>query len=91
MTDPAVVAAVPVISAIIDEMATFVTTVLTGDPTQIPLRLDGAAKVFLGSVELQFPGLAAAEVNVVKTDILGGLASLKARVNALAAPATAPA
>jgi hypothetical protein len=82
--NPAFVAAAPIISAVIDEMAAFVSTVLTGDPMQIPLRLDGAAKVFLGNVELQLPALAVAEVSVVKTDILGGLAALKAKVNAAA-------
>ena len=87
--NPAFVAAAPVISTVIDEMILFVTTVLTGDPMQIPLRVDGAAKVFLGNIELQLPVLAVAEVNVVKNDVLGGLLSLKARVNAAANPVAA--
>jgi hypothetical protein len=89
----ALVAAAPIILSVLDELATFVNTVLTGDPAQILIRVDGAAKVLVGNIELQLPGLATSEIGVVKTDITGGLASLKAKVQNLltTVPAAAPA
>lgn len=89
MTNSALVAAAPVLEVVIDEMTTFVNTVLTGDPLQIPLRLAGAADVFIGQVKLQFPELVSAEVGVVQTEITGGLASLKSKLQGLVTPVTA--
>jgi hypothetical protein len=77
------VAAAPVLEAVIDEMTAFINTVLTGDPLQIPLRLSGATDIFIGQVKLQFPELVSAEVGVVQTEITGGLASLKTKLQAL--------
>lgn len=79
----ALVAAAPVLLNVISEFQTFVTSVLTGDPAQIALRFDAASKVFLGSVELQLPGLAVAEIGVVQTDINAKLASWKTSLTAL--------
>ena len=90
--NPALVAAAPVLVNFIDELQTFFTTVLTGDPTQIAMRFDGASKVLLGSIELQLPGLATAEIGVVQSDINAKLASWKTSLAALSsAPAATPA
>jgi hypothetical protein len=90
--NPALVAAAPALRNVISELKTFVNTVLTGDPAQIALRLDGAFKVFAGQVELQLPVLAQAEVGVVQADINTKLDSWDASLAALItpAPATAP-
>lgn len=85
--NPALVAAAPVLEAVIDEMIAFVNTVLTGDPVQIPLRLSGATDIFIGQVKLQFPQLVTAEVGVVQSEITGGLAGLKSKLQGLAKPA----
>jgi hypothetical protein len=82
--NPALVAAAPVLLNVISELQTFFTTVLTGDPTQIAMRFDGASKVLLGSIELQLPPLATAEIGVVQSDINAKLASWKTSLTALA-------
>lgn len=86
--NPALVAAAPVLLNVLSELQTFFTTVLTGDPALIPERFDGASKVLLGSIELQLPGLAVAELGAVQTNINTKLASWKTSLTALT---TAPA
>jgi hypothetical protein len=89
--NPALVAAAPVLEAVIDEMTTFINTVLTGDPLQIPLRLSGATDIFVGQVKLQFPQLVSAEVGVVQTEITGALGGLKSKLQALTVAAASAA
>jgi hypothetical protein len=84
----ALVAAAPVLLNVINELQTFFTAVLTGDPSQIALRFDGASKVLLGSIELQLPALATAEIGVVQTDINTKLTSWKTSLTALVPPKT---
>lgn len=81
--NPALVAAAPGLLAINTALQTFFATTLTGDPTQIPLRADAAFKVFAGTVELQFPTLAQAEIGVVNTDVQAKLASWATSLTAL--------
>ena len=81
--NPALVAAAPILASVIGELQTFFTTVLTGDPAQIAMRFDGASRVLLGTIELQLPGLATAEIAVVQSDINAKLASWKASLTAL--------
>lgn len=81
--NPALVAAAPVLLNIIGELQTFFGNVLTGDPAQIALRFDAASKVLLGSIELQLPTLATAEIGVVQSDINAKLASWKTSLTAL--------
>lgn len=80
---PALVAAAPSLLAVVNALQTFSTTVLTGDPTQIPLRFDAAFKVLAGTVELQFPTLAQAEVGVINSDINAKLSSWATSLTAL--------
>lgn len=81
--NPALVAAAPGLLAVVNALQTFSATVLTGDPTQIPLRFDAAFKVLAGTVELQFPTLAQAEVGVINTDVNAKLASWASSLSAL--------
>lgn len=85
--NPALVAAAPGLLAVVSALQTFTSTVLTGDPTQIPLRFDAAFKVLAGTVELEFPTLAQAEIGVVNSDINTKLASWATSLKAIAAPA----
>ena len=86
--NPALVAAAPILENVVGELQTFFTTVLTGDPSLLVQRFDGAAKVLLGNIELQLPGLATAEISVVQNDINTKLASWAASLKALSAPKT---
>lgn len=81
--NPALVAAAPSLLAVVNALQTFSSTVLTGDPAQIALRFDAAFKVLAGTVELQFPALATAEIGVVNNDINTKLASWKTSLTAL--------
>jgi hypothetical protein len=81
--NPALVAAAPGLLAINTALQTFFATTLIGDPTQIPLRANAAFKIFAGTVELQFPTLAQAEVGVVNTDVQAKLASWGTSLQAL--------
>lgn len=82
--NPALVAAAPVLENVISELQTFFTTVLTGDPAQIALRFAAASQVLLGSIELQLPGLATAEIGVVQSTINAKLAAWKTSLSTLA-------
>lgn len=83
--NPALVAAAPVLLNVITELQAFFNTVLTGDPSQIALRFDGASKVLLGQIELQLPVLATDEINVLETDLNTKLNSWKSGLSALSA------
>jgi hypothetical protein len=82
--NPVLVAAAPVLENVISELQTFFTAVLTGDPSQIALRFAAASQVLIGSIELQLPGLATAEIGVVQGAINGKLAGWKTSLAALA-------
>ena len=81
--NPVLVAAAPTLIAVLTELQTAVTTILTGDPLQLPSRVDGAIKIFLGQLELQFPGLVTAELGVVATDAVTALGNAKTKLQAL--------
>ena len=83
-SNPALVAAAPVLVNVIGELQTFFSTVLTGDPSQIALRFAAASQVLLGSIELQLPGLATAEIGVVQSGINAKLAGWKTSLSSLA-------
>lgn len=87
--NPGLVAAAPYLSSAIDELTAFVNTVMTGDPTQIPVRFDAAVKIFSGQIELLAAPLLTAEVGVIQSDVTNSLAALKAKLNAAVASAPA--
>lgn len=68
MTDPVVEAAIPSLVAVLQAMKQFVANLGT-DPMQVPIKFPGAIQVFLGTVEMQFPGLASAEFGALQTDV----------------------
>lgn len=74
-------AAIPTALAIVQALETLFASLGT-DPTQWPVKADGAVKVFLGTVELQLPGLASAEAGAglaeIGTTLAGWTAKLKA-------------
>lgn len=85
--NPALVAAAPVLINVVNELQTFFTTVLTGDPALIPQRIDAASKILLGSIELQLPGLVTAEIGVVQSELNAKLTGWAASLKALTPPA----
>lgn len=86
--NPVEQAAIPSAIAIIQAMQTFFASLGT-DPTQWPLKADGAAKVFLGTVELQLPTLANAEAGAVVTTINTTLNGWVAKLQAAQTPPAA--
>jgi hypothetical protein len=82
-------AAIPTALAIIQALETLFTNIGT-DPTQWPVKIDGAAKIFLGQVELQLPVLASAEAGAGITAIGTTLAGWTAKLKAAQLPAGQP-
>jgi hypothetical protein len=86
--NPALVAAAPAIDAAFAALSTFITN-LGPDPTKLPATLPGAAKIFIGTVELQLPVLVNAEWGVVQSDAQNDIAAVRAKLAAaVAQPAT---
>lgn len=80
--NPIVVAAVPSLLAVIAALNQFFANIGT-DPVQISAKLPGAAKVLLGTIEMQLPGLAASEVGALEAEINTKLASWATSLKAL--------
>lgn len=81
--NPALVAAAPVLVTALTDMRDALTTILTGDPMQIPLRAGPAAQILLGKLQLLAPELATAEESVVLSQATGGLDSIIAKLQKL--------
>lgn len=90
MTNPVVVAAEPALVAALQAIKAFITNVGT-DPTKFPLTVPGAFTVLLGTLQLQIPTVAAAEVvalqSAINAKVDSAIASLQAQVAAPVAPA----
>ncbi len=80
---PEVKAAAPVLIEALTDVKQFLTTVLTGDPLQIPLRAAPAAQVLLGQLQLLLPALANAEEPVVLQQATSGLDGLISKLQAI--------
>ncbi len=78
--NPALVAASPVLKAALGLVNEFLTTVLTGDPMQIPLRTGPALLVLQGKLQLLLPQLATAEEAVVLQQATASINSLIAKL-----------
>jgi len=65
---PELVAASPALKAALTDLKGAITTILTGDPLQVGLRIGPAVGIFLNQVVLLFPELATAEQGVILTD-----------------------
>ena len=77
---PALVAASPFLKSVLANLKVAVNTTLTGDPAQIALRAGPAFNIFLSQLVLAEPALAAAEENVVNTDISSKIDGLIAKL-----------
>lgn len=80
--NPVVTAAVPALIAALEAIQTFVTNLGT-DPLQVAVKFPGALQVLIGTIELQVPGLATAELGALQAEvnakIAGAIAKLKAQ------------
>ena len=78
--NPVVTAAAPSLIQVLEAVQTFVINLGT-DPQQVAAKFPGALQVLIGTVELQLPSLASAELSTVQgevnTKIAGWIASLK--------------
>lgn len=83
-TNPVLKAAVPSLLAVISALNQFFANIGT-DPVQIAAKLPGAAKVLLGTIEMQLPGLAASEVGALEAEINTKLAGWATSLAALQA------
>lgn len=89
--NPVLVAAAPTLIQAVQLLQTAINTILTGDPTQIPLRAGPAVGILVNQLELLLPGLATSEVGVVQTDINTKLGGLITKLQGLGGtPAAAP-
>lgn len=79
--NPILVAAAPSLIAALQAVQTFLTNIGT-DPTKFALTVPGALQVLGGTLELQIPALAGAEVGAIQTalnaQINGKIAALQA-------------
>lgn len=83
------VAAVPTAIAVLQAAKQLFTNLGT-DPMQIAARAPGAFAVFIGTIEIQLPGLLNAELGAVQTDINSKIDGLIAKLNAKTAPPLVP-
>lgn len=61
-------AAIPSAIAVLKAAQALITTVTSADPAALPAVVPGAVQVFLGTVELQAPVLAASELKAAGSD-----------------------
>jgi len=85
--NPIVAAAAPQLIQILQAVQTLVINMGT-DPAQIAIKFPGALAVFLGTVEMQLPALAASEIGAAQTAANAKISSWIASLQAQAAPKT---
>lgn len=88
--NPVLVAAVPAMLAVVAALNQFFANVGT-DPVQIAAKLPGAAKVLLGTIEMQLPGLASSEISALEGEINSKLGEWTTSLKNLQAEAQQPA
>ena len=64
--NPVLAAAAPSLVAVLQALQTFITNLGT-DPATVAIKFPGALQVFLGTVEMQAPTVAAAEITALQT------------------------
>lgn len=84
--NPALQAAAPVLIQGLASLKQAVTTILTGDPAQLPLRIAPAIAIMDGQLTLLAPSLLGAEQAVLASDATKGIDGIIARLQALNAP-----
>ena len=78
--NPALAAASPILKAALTLVSEFLTTTLTGDPMQLPLRAAPALLVLQGKLQLLLPQLATEEEAVVLTQATTAINGLIAKL-----------
>lgn len=81
--NPALAAAAPTLIAALNDVKQAVTTILTGDPAQIGLRVTPAVSILTGQLTLLMPELASAEEAVAASAATSGLDNLISKLQAL--------
>lgn len=82
--NPALVAAAPTLIQALTDVKAAVTTILTGDPAQIGLRVAPALQILLGQLVLLEPALFSAEQGVALADATNGINGLISKLQAIA-------
>jgi hypothetical protein len=77
--NPFVAAAAPSLIAVLEALQAFLTNIGT-DPAQVAIKFPGALQVFLGTVEMQVPLVASAELGAVQTAANAKIADLIAKL-----------
>jgi hypothetical protein len=72
---PFLSAAAPELIIALKALQTFLTNLGT-DPTKLALTFPGAAQVLLGTLQLQVPALASAEIGAVQTELNSKISAL---------------
>lgn len=86
--NPILVAAAPYIVTALQAAKTLIANLGT-DPAQVAAKAPGALAVFVGTLEMELPGLAASEIGAVQTALQARLDALIASAQAAAAAPTA--
>ena len=81
--NPALVAAAPTLISALTLVQQAVTTILTGDPAMIGLRVVPAVAILDNQLTLLFPQLLTAEEAVASTAATSGITKLIAKLQAL--------
>ena len=81
--NPALVAAAPILIEALTDVKEAVATILTGDPTLLPARVQPALAILDAKLVLLVPGLLSAEQAVAGTAATNGLDGIIAKLQAL--------
>lgn len=79
--NPVVQAAAPALIAALEAIQAFVTNLGT-DPAQVAVKFPGALQVLLGTIELQVPALATAELGALQSEVNAKIAALIGKLKA---------
>lgn len=85
--NPVLVAAAPVLVQGLTDLKQAITTILTGDPAQIGLRVAPAVAILDGQLTLLLPELLSSEEPVLASAATAGIDSLITKLQGLSTPA----
>ena len=83
--NPLEAAAVPALVAALQAVQAFISNLGT-DPAQVAVKARGAIQVLIGTLEMQIPVLAAAELSAAQSDINAKIGGWVSKLQGLAAP-----
>ena len=85
-TSPVLTAAAPTLIVALTDMKAALTTIMTGDPLQIGLRIGPAIAIFDNQMLLLLPELATAEQGVALSAATAGIDGLITKLQAIVTP-----